>query len=132
MKKYEAMVILANRVEDSKLDEKIEIIRGEITRAGGTLDNVTRLGRRGFARQLRKRDAGLYLLVTFSADPAKLAGLNEHLSRSHQEDDIFRVQIEGSQDQADLAEDGHGLRRGMMRGGSRRSNAENWGRAWQR
>lgn len=93
MKKYEAMVILANRVEDSKLDEKIEIIRGEITRAGGTLDNVTRLGRRGFARQLRKRDAGLYLLVTFSADPAKLAGLNERLSRSHQEDDIFRVQI---------------------------------------
>jgi len=93
LKKYEAMVILSNRVDDAKLDEKIEIIRGEITRAGGTVDNVTRLGRRGFARQMAKRDAGLYLLATFSADPAKLAGLNERLSRFHQEDDIVRVQI---------------------------------------
>ena len=93
MKKYEAMVILSNKVEDSKLDEKIEIIRGEITRAGGTVENVTRLGRRGFARPLAKRDAGLYLMVTFSADTSKVSGLTERLTRFHQDDDIFRVQI---------------------------------------
>lgn len=87
------MVILSNRVEDAKMDEKIEIIRGEITRAGGTVESVTRLGRRGFARPLSKRDAGLYLMVNFSADASKVSELTKRLTKLHQDEDIFRVQI---------------------------------------
>ncbi len=90
MKKYSALIILKHAGEDDVLDEKLEMIRAEITKQGGSVEHITRMGRQAFARRMNKRDAGLYVLATFSLMAEAVATLRD---RFNQNDDIFRIQI---------------------------------------
>lgn len=90
MKTYEAMFIFPSQTDDAHLEEKMEKARAEIVKLGGTVTHTTRMGRAAFARRMRKKDAGVYVLTTFALDGAKLAALHE---RYRLNEDLLRVQI---------------------------------------
>lgn len=90
MNKYEGLIILSQQVDEQALEDKLDKIRAEITKQGGAVDHTTRMGRQTFARRLHKKDTGLYVLMTFTLDPAKVAVLRE---RFRLNEDVFRMQI---------------------------------------
>lgn len=90
MKKFEGLFILAQSLDEHTLEEKLEKIRLEITKLGGTVEHTTRLGRMAFARRLDKNDAGFYILLTFLMEPGQIAPLRE---KFRLQEDVFRLQI---------------------------------------
>jgi len=90
LKKYEGLIILSQPVDEQTLEDKLDKIRAEITKQGGAVEHTTRMGRQTFARRLKKKDAGFYVLITFTLDPAKIATLHERYKLN---EDVFRVQI---------------------------------------
>ncbi|MBI3985725.1 MAG: 30S ribosomal protein S6 [Lentisphaerae bacterium] len=90
MKKYEGLFIFTQSMDDNALEEKLEKARGEMTRLGGTVLESAKWGRQSFSRHMGKKDSGIYALITFELDPAKVAVLSE---RFRLNEDIFRVQI---------------------------------------
>ena len=90
MNKYEAMVIFPEALKDAQLEEALNNVRAEIKKLGGEVESTTRLGRRAFARKLKKLDAGHYLIVTFKLGPDQVTPL---LARFKLNEQVFRVQI---------------------------------------
>lgn len=90
MNVYEGMYIFPEDVNDDVLEDGIKAAREEIEKLGGQVDSVTRLGRRGFARMLRKKEAGLYVVIGFQLDGDKVQALNNRYKLT---DKIFRTQI---------------------------------------
>lgn len=90
MKKYEGLMILPPSLDEQTLEDKLDKIRAEITKQGGAVEHTTRMGRQTFARRLKKKDTGFYILLTFTLDPAKIVTLRERFKLN---EDLFRVQI---------------------------------------
>jgi len=90
LKKYEGLIILTQPVDEQTLEDKLDKIRAEITKLDGSVEHTTRMGRQTFARHLKKKDTGFYMLLTFTLDPAKIATLRERYKLN---EDVFRVQI---------------------------------------
>jgi len=90
LKKYEGLIILPQPMEEQTLEDKLDKISAEITKQGGTVEHTTRMGRQTFARRLKKKDTGFYILLTFTLDPAKIATLRERYKHN---ENVFRVQI---------------------------------------
>ena len=90
MNKYDGLYIFAGSAKDDVLDKQIDKARAEITRLSGNVLNTEVLGKKSFARPMRKRDSGVYVKVRFELDPEQVAAL---VSRYRLVEDIFRVQI---------------------------------------
>lgn len=90
MKKYDALYIFVNAPKEEAVDPITEKACGEITRLGGTILGSEMLGRKLFARELKKHEAGIYVRVRFELDPDKVADLRARYALS---EDFFRVQI---------------------------------------
>ena len=90
MKKYDGLYIFAGSAKDEALDKQIDKVRGEITRLSGNVLSTDVLGKKSFARPMRKRDSGVYVKIRFELDPAQVSTL---VSRYHLVEEIFRVQI---------------------------------------
>jgi small subunit ribosomal protein S6 len=90
MTKYEAMFIFPEALKDEALEAAIDKVKAEIEKAGGRVEGATRLGRRQFARPLKKQPAGQYAVVTFQLDGTKMAALQGRLKLN---EEIFRVQV---------------------------------------
>ena len=91
MNKYEAVFIFPEEFKDEMVEEKIGLVTAEIKKLHGAVDNVTRLGKRSFARPIRKRHAGIYAIVNFQLNGAQVSALQ---ARYHlMEDALVRVQI---------------------------------------
>lgn len=90
MKKYDALYIFVNSPKDEALDKLVELAGGEITRLGGELFGSEALGKRNFARPMKKHDNGVYIRIRFALDTDKMAAL---LARYKLVEEIFRVQI---------------------------------------
>lgn len=90
MKQYEGIFIFPERMKDEPLEAAIEAVKAEIEKAGGGITATTRLGRRAFARRLKRDTAGHYVVITFRLDPAKLETVSE---RWRLMPDLFRYQI---------------------------------------
>ena len=90
MKKYEALFIFGETVQEERLKDLAAYVTGEITKAGGKVLESKDLGRRSFARVMQKKETGFYLSVIFQIAPEKVSVLT---SRYHLNDDIFRFQI---------------------------------------
>ncbi|MEI6210001.1 MAG: 30S ribosomal protein S6 [bacterium] len=91
VRKYEGLYIFVGAAKDELLEKTVEKMRGEITRLSGTILHSEVLGKRTFARQMRKCDYGVYVRIRFELDPASLATLRE---RYHLAEDLFRVQLQ--------------------------------------
>ncbi len=90
MNRYEAMFIFPETIKEDQLDPVVAGVREDIEKVGGVIDNTTRLGKRAFARPIRKMEGGHYVVVGFRVAGDKIAGLLEHYRLS---DAIVRVQI---------------------------------------
>lgn len=90
MKKYEGLYIFAGAAKDDVLDKQIDKARGEITRLGGAVIDTEIIGKKMFARIMKKRDNGTYVKIRFELAPTQVKTL---IGRYHLSEDVFRVQI---------------------------------------
>lgn len=90
MNKYEAMIIFPESMKEEMLDGALEKVAGEVEKLGGRVENKTRMGRRVFARLLKKHAGGQYAVLGFFLDGSKIAPLQ---ARFKLNEDIFRVQV---------------------------------------
>jgi len=90
VKKYEATIIFRDSLQDAEWDGAVDSVRAEIARQGGTLASCTRLGRREFARPMKKQTAGHYGFLAFELDGDKIPAL---LARLKLNDYVFRIQV---------------------------------------
>ena len=90
MKKYDALYIFVGVSKDDALEANLEKALGEISRLGGNVVAQDSLGRRTFARPMKKRENGVYVKVRIELDPAKV---EELVNRYHLVEEVFRVQF---------------------------------------
>ena len=90
MKKYDGLYIFAGNAKDDVLEGSLAKAVAEIERFGGTVEAQEVLGKRTFARPMHKRENGVYAIVRFELDPAKVTEL---VNRYRLVEEVFRVQI---------------------------------------
>lgn len=90
MKTYDALYIFVGIAKDDVLEANLEKALAEVTRVGGNVVAKEVLGRRPFARPMKKRENGVYVKVRLELDPAKV---DELVNRYHLVEEVFRVQI---------------------------------------
>jgi small subunit ribosomal protein S6 len=90
MKKYDGLYIFAGQAKDDVLEGQIAKAVAEVTRLGGNILSQEVLGKRAFARPMRKRESGVYVMVRFELDPSKV---KELVNRYRLVEEVFRVQI---------------------------------------
>ena len=90
MKKYDALYIFVGIAKDDALEANLEKALAEVTRLGGNVITKDSLGKRGFARPMKKRENGVYVKVRFEFDPLKI---DELVKRYQLVEEVFRVQI---------------------------------------
>lgn len=90
MNKYEAMFIFPDAFSEEQLDNAIGNIRGEIEKVSGQVESAIRLGRRTFAREMDKTQAGQYVVISFDLKGDQVESLKSNLRFN---EDIFRMQI---------------------------------------
>ena len=90
MKKYETVVILNDRKIQDEGKAFAEDFSSVISGAGGEMVSVTPLGRKQFAREIKKRKAGVYYDFIFSAKE----GFAKDLPDKYKLDErILRMQV---------------------------------------
>jgi small subunit ribosomal protein S6 len=90
MKKYDALYIFVGVSKDDVLEANLEKALTEVTRLGGNIIAKDSLGKRAFARPMKKRDNGVYVKVRFELDPLKI---KELVARYRLVEEVFRVQF---------------------------------------
>ena len=68
MNKYELMYILVNTGSDEEKDAMIEKVNSLITKNGGVVDSVEKIGNKKLAYEINKKHEGYYVLVNFTAE----------------------------------------------------------------
>ena len=90
MKKYEAVFILDERNVEDGGKAFAEEFGKFVAEGGGTVDETLAMGRRAFAREIRKRKSGIYWDFVFTMAPAKEATLRDHYRLDER---IVRLQV---------------------------------------
>ena len=90
MKKYDGLYIFAGSARDEALDKIIETATAEITHLSGNILSTEMLGKKTFARPMKKRDNGVFVKIRFELDPASVKTLAKRYKLM---DEVFRVQI---------------------------------------
>jgi len=121
LKKYNALFIFPGTTKDEALDQTVEKTTAEITRLGGTVENTETMGRRNFARQMQKRDHGIYVKVRFQLAAGSIAELK---ARYRLNEDIFRVQILARDERYDSKLEADKVRRAVHRAKVEAAKAE--------
>lgn len=78
MNKYELMYVLVPSADEQR-DAMIEKISTLITKNGGTIENVEKLGNKKLAYEINKKHEGYYVLVNFTAESSVPATLSNTL-----------------------------------------------------
>ncbi|MCL2540073.1 MAG: 30S ribosomal protein S6 [Firmicutes bacterium] len=87
MNKYEMLYIVSSAADEQAREAVIAKISGVVTKAGGTIDNVDKIGLKKFAYPINDRNDGFYVLMNFNASstvPAEIervAHLTNHFVR---------------------------------------------------
>jgi len=90
LKTYDVLLVLSSSMSEDAVKKALERVSDEIARAGGSVDAPRVLGKRAFARPLKKRQEGLYVRMGLSMEPAQVETLR---ARFRLNEDIFRSQI---------------------------------------
>lgn len=90
MKKYDALYIFVKAAKEDAIEPLLEKVSNEITRLGGNVLGSEMLGKKTFARVMKKKESGVYIRVRFELDPAKVAELRARYALM---DEVFRVQV---------------------------------------
>ena len=92
---YEGTFIFPDKLLDDELDAAIASAAEEITNLKGTVSKTEKLGRRQFARPMKKQNSGHYVRLSFDAAPEAIAQLHARYKLSEH---VFRVQIVTAQE----------------------------------
>jgi len=90
MNTYDGLFIFGETVRDERVGEMTSYVAGEIEKLGGKILNKRDMRQRSFARPMNKKETGVYVAVTFTLDPDKVADLS---ARYKLNDEVFRCQI---------------------------------------
>jgi ribosomal protein S6 len=89
MKKYEGLFILDTAGKEEGIKDAIDKISSEITAAGGKVETVQKMDKKGFSRVADKRHtSGFYVNVIFDAEAKAISQLRTKFSMNS---DVFRV-----------------------------------------
>ena len=87
---YEGFFIFPETLDEEQMDQAIDAVKAELEKLGGSLENSTRLGKRSFARPMKKKKAGIYAIIMFRLDGLKIGSLKRRLKLST---NVFRAQF---------------------------------------
>ncbi len=87
---YEGLFIFPETLDEAQLDQAIEAVKTELEKLGGKLESSTRLGKRPFARPLRKKKGGFYVVIMFRLDGAQIDAFKHRLKLAT---NVFRAQF---------------------------------------
>ena len=90
MKTYQAMFIFSSSLAEDAIRDIQQTIQSEIEKLGGKVTATEAMGKRVFARPLKKMDTGYYTKMVVAMEPASVHPLLARLKLSEK---IFRVQI---------------------------------------
>jgi small subunit ribosomal protein S6 len=65
-KVYEGLFIFPEALDETGLDQAIERVKEELEKLGGSLDSSSRMGKKQFARAMKKEKSGYYVVLVFS------------------------------------------------------------------
>jgi ribosomal protein S6 len=99
--RYEGLFIFPETLDDAQLDQAIDAVKAELEKLDGTLESSTRLGKRSFARPLRKKKAGIYTVMVFRLEGAQIAAFKRRLKLTT---NVFRAQFI-QKDEADVTQE---------------------------
>lgn len=87
---YEGLFIFPETLNEEEMDQAIHAVKVELEKLGGTLESSTRLGKRSFARPMKKKKAGIYAVIMFRFDGANIPSFKRRLKLSTT---VFRAQF---------------------------------------
>lgn len=87
---YEGLFIFPETLDDAQLDQAVEAVKVELEKLGGTLESSTRLGKRSFARPMRKKKGGIYVVSMFRLEGGQIDALKHRLKLTT---NVFRAQF---------------------------------------
>lgn len=87
---YEGLFIFPEILDEEQLDQAIADVKAEIEKLGGSQESSTRLGKRTFARPMKKKKAGIYVIIELRIDGANIDALKRRLKLAT---NVFRAQI---------------------------------------
>ena len=89
MKRYEGLFILNTAGKEEGIKDALDKISADIASAGGKVETVQKMDKKGFSRVADKRHtAGFYANIIFAGTPAIIAQLHTKFSLN---DEVFRV-----------------------------------------
>ncbi|MDD3275462.1 MAG: 30S ribosomal protein S6 [Kiritimatiellales bacterium] len=87
---YEGLFIFPEILDDAQLDQALEAVKVELEKLDGTLESSTRLGKRTFARPMKKKKGGIYVVIMFRLDGGQIDALKRRLKLAT---NVFRAQF---------------------------------------
>jgi len=87
---YEGLFIFPDVLDEEGLDQAIDRVKEELEKLGGAIESTTRMGKKAFARPLKKQKAGLYVVMMFNIDGTKLDAFKARLKLAT---NVFRHQF---------------------------------------
>lgn len=90
MNRYEAMAILPESLTEDEIEQGLDRLSAKIKELGGSASKASRMGRKTFARPMKKQTIGEYALLRFELDGQKITELQQELKLDNA---IFRIQF---------------------------------------
>ena len=87
---YEGLFIFPETLDEEGLDQAVGRVKEELEKLGGSVESITRMGKKTFARALQKQKAGLYVVVMFRIDGTKIDAFKLRLKLTT---NVFRHQF---------------------------------------
>ena len=87
---YEGLFIFPETLDEEQLDQAIDAVKVELEKLDGSLESITRLGKRSFARPMKKKRAGIYTIIMFRLDGGSIPALKHRLTLGT---NVFRSQF---------------------------------------
>ena len=87
---YEGLFIFPETLDEDHLDMALARVKEELEGLGGTLESTTRMGKKNFARPLKKQKAGFYVVMMIKLEGTKVDAFKKRLTLAT---DVFRSQL---------------------------------------
>lgn len=102
MKTYDATLIFPNSLKDEQFTKAVDRVKEEVGKLGGEVVGTRVIGRRQFARPMKRRESGQYVKMRMNLGPEDVSGLTARLKLNS---DVFRVQIVCGREEAQPVEE---------------------------
>jgi ribosomal protein S6 len=87
---YEGLFIFPETLDEEGLDQAIARVKEELEKLGGAIESTTRMGKKNFARPLKKQKAGLYVVMMFNLEGSNVDAFKARLKLTT---NVFRHQF---------------------------------------